>query len=79
MHGVAVVTRKGSFMAKKDVFVKNGFVLVDKAEPDFELLVLKFDHNERNPKFKNMKKQLQNYKEGLFVIRSVQCPYTEKM
>jgi len=78
MQGVAVVTREGSFMAKKDIFVKKGFVLVDKAEPDFELLVLKFEHNERNPKFKNMKKQLQNYKEGLFVLRSVQCPYTEK-
>jgi hypothetical protein len=28
MHGVAVVTRKGPFMAKKDIFVKKGFVLV---------------------------------------------------
>jgi len=43
MQGVAVVTRKGSFMAKKDVFLKNGFVLADKAEPDFELLVIKFN------------------------------------
>ncbi len=53
-YGVAVVTRKGPFMAKKDIFVKKGFVLIDKAEPDFELLVLKFDQAP-NPKFKNMK------------------------
>jgi len=28
MHGVAVVTRKGSFMADKDIFIKKGFVSV---------------------------------------------------
>ncbi len=78
MYGVAVITRKGSFMAKKDIFVKRGFVLVDKAEPDFELLVLKFNHKASIPKFKNMKKDLERYKKGLFIIRSVQCPYTEK-
>ena len=78
MLGVAVVTRKGPFMAKKDIFVKKGFVLIDKAEPDFELLVLKFNQEATNPKFKNMKKYLEKYTEGLFIIRSVQCPYTEK-
>jgi len=78
MHGVAVVTRKGSFMAKKNIFVKKGFVSVDKAEPDFQLLVLKFTEKVRNPKFKDLKKPLENYKVGLFILRSVQCPYTEK-
>ena len=78
MYGVAVVTRKGSFMAKKDIFIKKGFFLVDKAEPDFQLLVLKFNHKAINPKFKDLKKNLKNYKEGLFILRSVQCPYTEK-
>ena len=78
MYGVAVVTRNGSFMAKKDIFVKKGFVLVDKAEPDFQLLVLKFSHKARNPKFNDLKRNLTNYEEGLFILRSVQCPYTEK-
>ena len=78
MHGVAVVTRKGSFMAKKNIFVKKGFVSIDKAEPDFQLLVLKFNKKARNPKFKDLKKALENYKVGLFILRSVQCPYTEK-
>ena len=78
MNGVTVVTRKGPFMAKKDIFIKKGFVLIDKAEPDFELLVLKFDQEAPDPKFKNMKQHLQNYEKGLFIIRSVQCPYTEK-
>ena len=78
MYGVAVVTRKGSFMARKDIFVKKGFVLVDKAKPDFQLLALKFSQNTMNPRFKDLKKNLQNYEEGLFILRSVQCPYTEK-
>lgn len=78
MQGVAVVTRKGSFMAKKDIFVKKGFVEVDKAEPDFQLLALKFSQTAVNPKFKDLNSNLEDYKEGLFVLRSVQCPYTEK-
>jgi GNAT superfamily N-acetyltransferase len=78
MHGVAVVTRKGPFMAKKDIFIKKEFVLVDTAEPDFELLVLKYNPKATNPKFRNMKRHLERYKKGLFIIRSVQCPYTEK-
>ena len=70
----------GHPMADKQtgVFVKNGFVLVNRAKPDFELLVLKFDQEAANPKFKDMTKQLKKYEEGLFLIRSVQCPYTEK-
>jgi hypothetical protein len=78
MLGVAVVTRKGSFMAKKDIFIKIGFRVIDKAKPDFELLALKFNESIANPSFRNMKKQLEKYQNGLFVIRSVQCPYTEK-
>ncbi len=51
MKGVAVVTRKGSFMAKKDIFVKKGFHVVDLAKPDFELLALKFKPDTADPKF----------------------------
>lgn len=78
MNGVSVVTRNGSFMAKKDIFLKLGFEVVDKAEPDFELLTLKFNNKYSNPSFKNMKEKLDKYKDGLTIIRSVQCPYTEK-
>jgi len=78
MKGVAVVARKGSFMARKDIFLKKGFTVVDKAKPDFELLVLKFDEDFEDPKFREMDKSLQDYKDGLYIIRSVQCPYTEK-
>ena len=78
MLGVAVITRKGSFMAKKDIFVKKGFIEVDKAEPDFQLMALKFYQKSPNPKFLDLRKNLEKYKDGLYILRSVQCPYTEK-
>jgi len=52
MGGVAVVTRKGSFIVQREIFIKNGFVAVDKAEPDFELLAIKFDQAVTNPSFR---------------------------
>lgn len=79
MLGVAVVTRKGSFMADNTIFIKNGFEIVDHAKPDFELLVLKFNKNSPNPVFKNIvNEQLTKYDNGLTILRSPQCPYTEK-
>ena len=78
MLGVAVVTRKGSFMAKKDIFIKKGFFEVDKAKPDFRLMVLKFDSKSPNPKFHDLTKNLEKYENGLHILRSFQCPYTEK-
>jgi hypothetical protein len=76
MRGVAVVTRKGPFMAKKDIFLKKGFHVVDVAKPDFELLALKFTDDAANPKFAIP--QLEGYSEGLTIIRSPQCPYSVK-
>lgn len=79
MSGVAVVTRKGSFMADNTIFLKNGFQVVDNAKPDFELLVLKFDKNSKNPSFRhNLNEKLKEYENGLTILRSAQCPYTEK-
>jgi len=76
MKGVAVVTREGSFMVKKDIFIKKGFHLFEEAKPDFELLVLKFDPVEEVPKFKEM--SADKYKTGLTIIRSPQCPFSVK-
>jgi hypothetical protein len=76
MYGVAVVTRKGSFMANKDIFIKKGFKSIDTAKPDFDLLVLKFDKAATDPKFRTF--SLDKYDNGLTIIRSAQCPYSVK-
>jgi len=79
MHGVAVVTRKGPFMAGKELFLKNGFEVVGNAPPDFELLVKKFNKNVPIPKFKGEREErLSQYGGGLTIIRADQCPYTVK-
>lgn len=79
MDGVAVVTRKGSFMAADDIFIKLGFEVVDKAEPDFHLMAKKLKAGVSYPSFrKDMSKSLDKYRDGLTILRSPQCPYTEK-
>ena len=77
--GVAVVTRKGAWMVGKELFVKNGFEVVDQAEPDFELLVKKFDKDTPSPKFRgNGDIVLAEYNKGLTIFWSDQCPYIAK-
>ncbi len=79
LKGIAVVTRKGSFMAGKEIFIKNGFEVVDSEKPDFELLVKKINKNTPLPKFKNVdNKELKKYAKGVTIIRADQCPYTVK-
>ncbi len=78
-YGVAVVTRTGPFMAGKEIFIKNGFEVVDSALPDFELLRIKFRENAPQPKFKgNCKALLTRYDRELTIVRAFQCPYTVK-
>ena len=78
-NGVSVVTRKGPFMAGKELFLKNGYEVVESAEPDFELLVKKFRKDAPLPKFENnWEEKLEKYKKGLTIIRADQCPYTVK-
>jgi ribosomal protein S18 acetylase RimI-like enzyme len=79
MSGVAVVTRKGSFMANDQIFLKKGFEIVNTAKPDFSLLATKFDTKSTPPTFKSdTLDNLGEYEKGLTIIRSPQCPYTEK-
>jgi len=77
--GVAVVVRKGSFMAGRNIFIKKGFVSVGEAPPDFELLVLKMDAKAPDPRFpEDWRGRAERYGPGLVIIRAFQCPYTVK-
>jgi len=79
MHGVAVVTREGPFMAGKGLFVKKDFDVVDTAPPDFELLVKKFSQDAPTPQFKrDWEKRLNQNSNGLIIFQSDQCPYLAK-
>ena len=79
MQGAAVVTRKGTWMAGRELFLKKGFEIADEAPPDFELLVRRFKKNVSKPKFTgDWVERLRPYRLGLTIIRSDQCPYIEK-
>jgi len=78
-YGVAVLTRKGPFMAGRGLFMKKCFEVVDTAPPDFELLIKKFNQNAPTPKFGgNRARKLAQYSEGLTIFQSAQCPYPAK-
>ncbi len=78
-NGVAVIARKGSFMAKADIFLKNGFELVENIPPDFQLLVNKIEKDAPVPVYINNHKILHSrYEKGLYILRADQCPYTVK-
>ena len=79
MLGTAVVTRKGTWMASKDLFIKNNFEIADTAKPDFELLYKSFDKNSEKPTFNSCwEERISKYNKGLVIISSDQCPYTTK-
>lgn len=77
-HGVAVVTSSETgWTPSKDIFLKNGFIQVDTASPDFELLTYKFASDSENPYFPaEWEQRLQRF-DRLTVLRSFQCPYVD--
>jgi ribosomal protein S18 acetylase RimI-like enzyme len=73
--GVAVIASEGPFMAKKDLFLKNGFREVQ-ASGVFTLLVKQL-RKAADPKFKDCDNQLRSY-EGLKIVYSNQCPWVAR-
>jgi GNAT superfamily N-acetyltransferase len=77
-RGVAVVTSSDSFMAGSDLFIKAGFVLVDRFGP-YELLVKKFKRAAPDPRFiVEGERVLKRYKKGLTILAADQCPMIPK-
>ena len=77
--GVAAVTRRSSFMADKELFVKNGFKVIEKCAPDFELIAKKYNKDAQDPAFNEYAGNVpKRFSKGLYILRSGQCPYTLK-
>ena len=75
--GAAAMVSDGNWMANKKLFLKNGFEIVDEAEPSFQLLVKKFKKAD-NPEFiNNWDKNLAKHKKGITVFLTDQCPYLD--
>jgi GNAT superfamily N-acetyltransferase len=79
MHGAVAVASKSTWMAKKEIFLKNGYEIVEEAPPHYQLLVKRFD-DDALPAFSgDWKRKLAPYADGLTIIHSDQCPYVTKV
>jgi hypothetical protein len=79
MHGVAMVTSSGNWLAGKKLLLKNGFEAVDQAPPSFDLLVKRFGDAPLPAFPTNWEERLRRYGPGLTIVRSDQCPYIESV
>ena len=77
MHGVAIATSEGNWLAGKKILLKHGFKSVDKAPPSFELMANKFDDVPAPSFTHNWEARRERYGNGLTIVRSDQCPYLE--
>ncbi|HVM48351.1 MAG TPA: GNAT family N-acetyltransferase [Candidatus Acidoferrum sp.] len=85
-RGVAVVTSSDSLMAGSDLFLKAGFVRVDRimgsseaSVAPYELLVKKFKKAAPNPRFIVQRERLsKRFSKGLTILAADQCPYVAK-
>jgi GNAT superfamily N-acetyltransferase len=77
-RGVAVVTSSDSFMARRDFFIKAGFVSVE-CSPPYELLVKKLKRAAPDPRFIVQRERLlKRHKKGLTILAADQCPWVPK-
>jgi len=76
-YGVAVVTSSKSFMANKELFLKNGFSLAETDGTGNDLLVYKLKDGPA-PVINDFNKQLNKY-QGLHILYSKQCPWVARL
>lgn len=85
-RGVAVVTSSDSLMAGSDLFIKAGFVPMDRtigsseaSAAPYELLVKKLKKTAPDPRFiVDRERPLKKYRKGLTILAADQCPYVSK-
>ncbi len=76
MRGICTMTSKGTFIADKRLFEKNGFKQVDKLER-FELMTKKFDTKFDDPKLNDWTKNREKF-QGWHLLYADQCPWHHK-
>ncbi|MCG3120345.1 MAG: hypothetical protein ALAOOOJD_03004 [bacterium] len=77
MHGVAMLTSEGNWLAGKELLLQHGFKSVAQAPPAFNLMVLPFGEAPPPKLLNNWEKKAERFAHGLTVFRSDQCPYID--
>ena len=75
MAGVSVVTSDKSFMAQKEIFIKNGYTVISESGRD-QLLAKQFRKGPV-PALNNWQAEAKKYK-GLSIVYSRQCPWVAR-
>ena len=76
--GVAAVTSLGTWMACSNVFLSNGFEVVDSAPPSFELVVKKLRAAPDPRLVGGWQERAREFGDGVTLVRCDQCPYTAR-
>lgn len=78
MAGVVAVSARGQLgLPPTSYFLKQGFAVVDTAPPGLDLVALRL-HKASAPEFlRDWERKLQRFGQGLSVVCSPQCPYSE--
>ena len=76
MHGIAAFASKGSWLAGKELFERNGFVEIGKKDR-FELMAKKLDSQAEEPSFIDWVPIRASYP-GWHLVYADQCPWHEK-
>lgn len=74
--GVAVITSTDAFMANKELFLKNGFQLIEEHDK-FQLLTIEIDGATATAKLKYDVEKLKQY-QGWHIFYSKQCPWVAR-
>lgn len=77
MHGVAMLTSEGNWLAGKELLLQHGFKSVAQAPPAFDLMALPFDGAPLPKMLNHWEEKAQEFARGLTVFRSDQCPYID--
>ena len=74
--GVVAMVSDGAFMIRKDLFLKNGFEVVQE-EGDMQLVARRFNKKRALPLFNDVKSRLAEY-QGWHIVYSKQCPWVAR-
>ncbi|MBN2465880.1 GNAT family N-acetyltransferase [candidate division WOR-3 bacterium] len=77
MKGVAMLTRKGNWLLSPGFLSRHGFETAARAEPDFELMALRFRKDPLPSLPSDWEARAKRFGTGLTIVRTDQCPYLD--
>ncbi len=77
MHGVAMLTSEGNWLAGNELLLQHGFESVAHASPSFNMMALRFGEAPLPTLLNSWEEKAKAFAHGFTVFRSEQCPYID--